>query len=459
MEKIAENILDYEVIVVGAGFAGLTATRQLLAAGKKVKLLEARHRVGGRVFTQNLDENTYVDLGGQWIGPTQDKIYALCQEMGVETFKTYNEGKSRLYFQGKIKDYSGIIPKINLPALLNLDYVIKKLNRLAQSVDLQAPWRTPQAREWDAMTLATWLKQNIWFEATQKMIYVGIQAVFACEPADISFLHTLFYIKSGRDLNTLISVANGAQEERILGGAQEPANRLAKQFWDIIQFNAPVRLIRQYTNGVEVKGDDFAYFARRVVVAIPPTLAARIRYEPILPASRDQLSQRMPMGSVLKCYAIYPSPFWRKMGLNGQVASDSGFTNVAFDNSPYDGAKGVLMGFALGDKARQLAELTMEERKPLIINDLTKYFGKAAENPTVYLDHVWADEEWSRGCYAALMPPGGWTSYGKALRQPVGRIHWAGTETSDIWNGYIEGAIRSGERVVEEILAADHSSG
>jgi monoamine oxidase len=140
------------------------------------------------------------------------------------------------------------------------------------------------------------------------------------------------------------------------------------------------------------------------------------------------------------------------MGLNGQVAADSGLTNVVFDNSPYDGSKGILMGFALGDNARQLAEYSMDERKPLIIRCLVNYFGKNAEQPEMYIDHGWANEEWTRGCYAALMPPGAWTSYGKALREPIGRIHWAGTETSDIWAGYIEGAIRSGERVAEEIL-------
>jgi monoamine oxidase len=451
METLDKNDIQWDVIVVGAGYAGLTAARKLIKKGLKIKVLEARDRVGGRIFTKYLDENLYIDLGGQWIGPSQDKIIALTQELGIATFPTYNEGKNRMYFQGKTKDYAGIIPKLSLPALLNLDFIIKKLNRLSKTISLSAPWQSPSAKRMDAITLATWLDKNCWFKATRSMIEVGIQAVFACEPADISLLHALFYIKSGRDLDTLISVTNGAQETRILGGAQAPANQIAEEIKESLVLNTPVKRIEQFENGVKIISQNIIYTAKKVIVAIPPTLCANIEFYPLLPAKRAQLQQRMPMGSVIKCYAIYNQPFWRKLGLNGQVASDNGWVNVTFDNSPYDSSKGILMGFALGNNARELAELPLDERKIKVLNCFKNYLGEQALQVEQYIDHVWADEEWSRGCYAGIMPTGVWTAYGASLRQPVGHIHWAGTETAEIWCGYIDGAIRSGERSADEV--------
>ncbi len=203
-----------------------------------------------------------------------------------------------------------------------------------------------------------------------------------------------------------------------------------------------------------VRGPGFEFAANRVVVAVPPTLAGRIKYEPLMPAKRDQLTQRIPMGTVCKAYAVYEKPFWREAGLNGLSATDAGHTTVTFDNSPADGSKGIMMGFVLANQARDFISMSPEARKASIIKSFTTFYGEKAAQPEFYLDHSWAEEEFSRGCYAGIMPTGAWTSLGKALREPVGRIHWAGTETSDIWNGYIDGAIRSGERVAEEILKA-----
>ena len=160
-------------------------------------------------------------------------------------------------------------------------------------------------------------------------------------------------------------------------------------------------------------------------------------------------------GAVWKTYAIYEKPFWREDGLIGLAAADSGFANVTFDNSPKDGSKGIMMGFVLGNQAKAFSNLSELERKTSILETFATFYGEKALKPQLYLDHCWADEEFSRGCYAGVMPTGAWTSLGKALREPVGRIHWAGTETSDIWNGYIDGAIRSGERVAKEVLAAE----
>lgn len=443
----------YDFIVIGAGYAGLTATRKLLQANKKVLLLEARDRVGGRVYTKTLDDGSYVDLGGAWVGPTQDKLYELAREFGVETFKTWDTGKSTFNYKGKTKRYSGIIPPLSIPALLSLDFAMKKMNRLSQSINLEKPWLTPNAQYWDSMTLETWMRKEMNFASARCLFNIAAESIWACHPNEISMLHALFYTKSGQNLDVLINIKGGAQEERFVGGAQQPASKLAAAIQpQNIRLNSVVKTILQEDDKVIVKGLGFEFSANRIVVALPPTLAGRIDYYPLMPANREQLTQRIPMGTVTKTFAIYDKPFWRDAGLNGLAASDSGHTTVTFDNSPKDGSKGILMGFVLANQARDFSSLSAEERRASILKSFATFYGEKALHPIQYLDHTWADEEFTRGCYAGVMPTGAWTSLGKSLREPVGRIHWAGTETSDIWNGYIDGAIRSGERVAREVL-------
>lgn len=443
----------YDTIIVGAGYAGLTAGHYLKKAGKEIKILEARDRVGGRVLTEYLDKETYLDLGGQWIGPTQDKIYDLAKEFQVETFPTYNSGKSIVAFDHKIKTYKGLIPKISIFSLLSLNSVMKKLNKMSEKIDVENPWNSPNAAYLDEMTLATFLRKEVRQKGAIKVLNAGLETVFACKTSEISLLFALFYIKSGTSLECLFEIDKGAQQDRFIGGAQLIANRMAEQMSEEVQLNAAVRRVVQDESIVTVSGNDFSYQSKKVIIAIPPTLAGRIDYQPILPARRDQMTQRIPMGTVIKCYAIYAEPFWRTEGFSGLAVTDENFhVQTVFDNSPKDGKKGMLMGFSLANRARPLLELSESERKVIILKDFVRLFGEKAANPIQYIDKSWASEEWSRGCYTGVLPPGALTGYTDALRRPCGHIHWAGTETASIWNGYIDGAVRSGERAANEVL-------
>ena len=443
----------YDVIIVGAGYAGLVAARMLQDNEKKIKVLEARERVGGRVHTHYLDDDTYVDLGGQWIGPTQDKIYALAKEMGVSTFATYNQGKNIMALNQQIKKYEGLIPKIDIPSLLNIDFVLKKLEKLARAINVERPWKIKNARQLDSQTLATFLDKQVKFKNARKVLDAGLESVFACTPAEVSLLHVLFYIKSGTSLEHLLNIDNGAQQDRFVGGAQLVANKLAEQIKKHIHFNAPVRKVVQSENQLAVHTDDAIYHAKRIIIAIPPTLTGRIQFEPALPFMRDQLVQRIPMGIVSKCYAIYDKPFWRDKGMSGQAVTDEHYyLQTIFDNSPPDGSRGILMGFTLADRARTFMQFPEIKRKEIVIDTFKQFFGAEAGHPIYYIDKSWAEEPWSGGCYTGIFPTGTWTSFQDTLAKPCGRIHWAGTETATIWNGYIEGAIHSGERATKEIL-------
>jgi monoamine oxidase len=271
-------------------------------------------------------------------------------------------------------------------------------------------------------------------------------------------LHVLFYTHSAGSFGSLVNTNNGAQMYRLHGGSQLIAIRAAKTLGDRIRLSSPVREIEQTAHGVLVRGTGFEVAARRVIVAIPPTLAGRIEYRPLLPALRDQLTQRMPMGTVIKVQCVYDEPFWRADGLAGQATSDTGPVKITFDNSPPDATThhgpGVLMGFIEASDGRKALSASAAERRQGVIDSFARYYGPKARKPTAYVEKSWAAEEWTRGCYAGYFGPGTWVDFGHALREPVGHIHWAGTETATVWTGYMDGAVRSGERAANEVRLA-----
>ena len=281
-----------------------------------------------------------------------------------------------------------------------------------------------------------------------------IQAVFSVEARDISLLHVLFYIHSAGNLMDLVAVTGGAQERRCVGGTQQLSEKMAEALGDRVILNAPVHTIAQDERSVRVEADGVTVTAERAIIALPPTLAGRLRYRPALPGYRDQLTQRVPMGTVIKVQCLYETPFWREDGLTGQVTSDTGAVRITFDNTPPDGSPGILLGFIEGEEGVAGGRRSLEERRAEVLDCLARYFGEQARVPKEYVELSWAEEEYSRGCYAGFLPPGVLTSYGEALRAPIGRLHWAGTETATEWNGYMDGALQAGERAAREILAA-----
>lgn len=446
---------EADVVVVGAGLAGLVAARDLTRAGASVLVLEARGRVGGRTLNEPLGQGDVVEVGGQWVGPTQHRMHALARSVGVDTYPTYNDGENVLDFRGRLARYRGTVPRISPLVLLDFARAQKRLDAMARTVPLEAPWQAPRAVEWDSQTVWSWSRTNIASRRAQTIIDLSVEAVWSATSADVSLLHFLFYVHSAGGLEALLDTAGGAQEERFVGGSQLVSQRLAEGLAAEIVLEAPVRRIEHSEDGVLVEADGgLRARAARVVVAIPPTLTGRISYDPPLPGSRDQLTQRMPQGSVIKCMAVYPEPFWRRDGLTGQATSDRGPVKVTFDNTPPGGSPGVLLGFLEAREARELDGVSLDERRAAVVDCFVRFFGPRAAEPERYIEKSWMAEEWTRGCYGCYFGPGGWTSYGPALREPIGAIHWAGAETATVWCGYMDGAVQSGERVAREVLAA-----
>jgi monoamine oxidase len=458
-----------DVVVVGAGFAGLTAALRLMQNGRSVLVLEARNRVGGRALNRPIGGGEISERGATFVGPTQNYILGLAKEFGVGKFPTYDPPDSQIvyYADGDKTTYSDSAPSGVVPpdpqVAGDAASVVTQLDQMSTEVSVYAPWKAQDADSWDGQSLETWVRAHSSYDVNsrfRRLVSVATRPIFGAEAHELSLLFTLFYIAaSGNEQNPgtferNFSTRDGAQMWRFEGGSQLLAIKIARRLGDRVILNAPVDRIVQNAQQVTVYSGDLAVVAKHAIVAIPPTLAGRIAYTPKLPAARDQLTQRMPQGTLIKATAVYPKPFWRDAGLNGMVLSLNGPVNVTFDDSPQDASKGVIFGFIGGAPARTFMQKSSAERKATVLYQLKQYFGPKAGSPNQYFETNWTREQWTRGCPVAIAGPGTLVAYGPAIRKPVGRIHWAGTETSTYWNGYMDGAVRSGKRAAQEVLAS-----
>jgi len=440
-----------DAIVVGAGLAGLRAARALTAGGATTVVLEARDRVGGRTLSQPLGK-TIVDLGGQYIGPGQNRLARLVQEFVVPTVPTFHRGTKVLALNGRRKTYEGAIPALPPLALLQLQVAITLIDRASKQVPLTSPWTARHAARWDALSVEAWYSRFTFGRDVRAMLRQIVRMTFGVEAGEMSLLHFLNWLRSAGGLIHMTTIEHGGQDARLVG-AQEVSKRLAAPLGECVVLGAAVRHILQDADGVVVRSDAGEWWARYAIVAVPPVLAGRITYEPPLPAWRDGLTQRFPMGAAIKCIALYERAFWRERGFSGEAIGDSGPIGITMDLTSADGAQPALVGFIEGAPAREWGARAAAERRRAVLRDLASFFGPEAEQPTHYIEHDWTTEPWTGGCSAGVMPPGTLSRFGPALRAPVDRLHWAGSETAIEWLGYMEGALESGERAAREVLA------
>ncbi|ORW51832.1 monoamine oxidase [Mycobacterium paraense] len=447
---------DVDYCVVGAGFAGLTAALRLKQAGRSVALLEARDRIGGRTFTVTRDDGSWIDRGGAWIGPGQDRIYAMMDEFGVPEYKQHNDGDAMMIVDGKKHRYGGTIPWSMSPwAVTNLGIGLMSIEKMCKTIPREAPWEAKRAAEWDRISLGEWIENNTMSKAAREMLDMAMAGVYTSAGSETSLLWALTQMGSGGGPTFVISGKGGAQDARPVGGMGAVYRSIATELGDALHLSRPVRQITQDGDGVTVAADGLTVRAQRAIVAIPLAIASSIVYEPMLPVDRALLHQRMPGGAVIKISIIYDEPFWRADGLCGQSAAPGSPATLTIDACTNTADPGIMCVITEGPAARRLTRMDEADRKAAVIGELVDRFGAKANAPLEFHEQNWTTERYSGGGMISHAPTGVLTEFGYTLREPCGRVHWAGTESSAVMCGWIDGAIRSGERAAAEVMTAD----
>ncbi|ROR89386.1 flavin monoamine oxidase family protein [Nocardioides aurantiacus] len=444
--------LDRDVVVVGAGPAGLMAARTLAAAGRSVVVLEARDRVGGRTWSDVVD-GAFLEIGGQWVSPDQTELLGLVDELGLSTFPRYREGRSVYRTpEGEVVQYDGLELPVGERTAAEMRRLTALLDDLAAEIGCHEPWAHPRATELDRISFHHWLREVSADEQACDNIGLFIAGGMLTKPAHaFSALQAVLMAASAGSFSNLLDDAF-ILDRRVVGGMQSVSETMADRL--DVRLATPVRTIRTTADGVVVESDHVTVTARHVVVAVPPNLYSRISYDPPLPRRQHQMHQHLSLGLVIKVHAVYTTPFWRDAGLSGTCFGATALVQEVYDNTNHGDDRGTLVGFVSDEKADRLLELDPADRRAEVLASIADYLGPQALEPLVYHESDWASEEWTRGAYAASFDLGGLSRYGKDQTAPVGRIHWASSDTAAEGYQHVDGALRRGRAVAEEIAAS-----
>lgn len=422
---------DKDVVVMGAGIAGLTTAWRLTSAGWDVQVLEASGRIGGRIYGFNAGGRA-IQLGGRWTGPGQDRLAALATEFGISI------EDNDVFSDAGLDRMSGEQNRLR--------EAIAKLDALAETVPLDAPWSAENAASMDTQTVQSWLLAE--FDADTAASLGRVLTSFLPNPGDASVLHAAFYLHSNGGLAGILGLNGPAHDSRMLtGGAHRLTEALAQRLEGRILLESPVSHVQQTDTGVHVRCRDGAFTARHAVVAMPPTMAGRLIFEPAMPPERDYLTQRCPIRGKIVAAFLYDEPFWRDQGHRLFETERLLMWDEGGEQTP-----AALAGLISIDWSAELWQMPKQERRAAIQEEIAAILGEPARHSTAYHEIYWAAEPWTRGCNSFLTP-GAWTQYGRALRPSVGRIHWAGAEYSPVFVGQMDGAIRSAESSADKIDA------
>jgi putrescine oxidase len=451
---VSARELSVEVAVIGAGISGLAAASRLVAGGRDVVVLEARDRVGGRLWNTEIGGEAN-ELGGEWVAPYQSRLHAMLADLEIELFTAYREGDDVYVDEsGHAHRHAGTHTGLSSSSERALKEADAKLDALAKELDPEAPWTHSDARALDTITFDEWLRKEVADDVARENLRSYLADGFLTKPAhSFSLLQGLWVIAGAGGTYELFA-AEQCLAYRVVGGSQLIPIRLAERLGDRVLLDTPVRGIRWSSDGVEVDAGATRVRARAAIVAIPPNLTGAIRFEPPLPGWRMRLAQATSQGFVMKFLAVYDAPFWRADGLSGEGFAPHQFVRELYDNSPPSASVGVLCTFLPGENAEVAARMSDAARRAAVLEGMAKFVGPLALEAVDYIETDWSAEEWSRGAYAATFEVGGLTRFGPDLRRPVGPIHWACSDIAGVGHMHMEGGVRSGEAAADAVLAS-----
>lgn len=462
-EESSSEILD--VIIIGGGLSGLSAAWELKKREPdiKIKVIEAKERLGGRTLTVTLPTAHGVDvwdMGGQWVSSSHKHLLDLLSELNIQIYPQYTTGKKLLQLTGQtVKSYTGNIPDLNLFTLLDIEHGIRKVDKLSNQLSAENFYDHPQASDLDSITVETLRNQLLWTEDATRLMDIGVETVFGNSVRQISALFFLHFCGTSGGFRKLIEASRGAaQELRIKGGAQQISDLLADKIGrQNIILSSPVTQIKQTEESVSVStASGERYLCDRVLIAIPLPQNNFIEFEPHLPTSKTFIHRNMPIGNLVKFIAVYDRPFWREQGFSGEVLNEGKFedsyepVDVVYDATTYNG-NAALVGFMSAQRGLWWTDANADERKQAVLKTLARFFGEDTLAPVSYLEKNWYYEPYNGGCPIASAGPGLMENF-HHHKARFGRLHWAGTETSDTCMGYMEGAVASGLRGARELL-------
>jgi monoamine oxidase len=421
-----------DVVVVGAGYSGLVAARALRRAGRTVRVLEAADRVGGRALTVPSAVGTPVDLGGQWLGRGHTRMEALAHDYGATLFPSYTTGRMVIRHAAQPLSLLSLVGIAAALALLRLDLMART------GLGIR-----------DDRSLADWLA-GIRPAPARRMVEIATSALTSTDPENVSLRAVAGMANGSGGLFKMLRFKGGGQESLLSCGAGGLAEAIARDLGDIVTLNCRVQELLRDDDGVTVRTTLGTLRAQRVIIACAPPVAEAIRHQPALPAPRAQLQRDSFMGTIYKAIIVYDRPFWREAGFSGELLQLDGLISAAADISPLTGP-GHLCALVPGQAARQLDGLDVQARRALILSTLVTHFGERASAPLSFHEKSWHQDPFVLGGYLAWPKPGAYEVMREAGSEPVGRVHWAGTESAAEFAGYFEGAVRAGERAAAEV--------
>ncbi|KAJ3009436.1 hypothetical protein HKX48_007936 [Thoreauomyces humboldtii] len=368
---------------------------------------------------------------------TQPSVAALLKELGLSVFPQYHEGRSVIQLEAasSVRTYSGDIPSLSISSLLDVHRAISSIERKCRTVPTDDPMKAKSAYKWDAITLAEWGRRTLWTREAKMMFDIAVRTVLGVESEDISFLWFLFYCHAGKGMGSLLEV-KGAQKQRLHAGTQAISEKMAEELTQSrVVLSSAVQAIDQTSDDGTIRiftnASRNPYKARAVIFSAPPSQYARIKWTPALPASKLQFFQKSgAMGYYTKVEGsghLNLLSFWPELTVPSAHRHHTG---------------------------RTWSEEPASTRRDQVLTHLRTLTGddERALHPTEYLEQDWSREEYIAGCPVASMAAGLLTSFGDEIRRPLGRVHFAGTETATEWCGYMDGAVGSGVRAAREVV-------